>query len=77
MINILFIISSSMRGGAQVSLLRLISNLDSRRFNAVLYCPPGFLADEARKLGLDVETGRQFPEFSGSAPLSEKEISRL
>jgi glycosyltransferase involved in cell wall biosynthesis len=34
----------------------LISNLDRSRFSVRLYCPEGFLADEARRLGLAVHT---------------------
>lgn len=54
MIRMLFIVSSSIRGGAQVSLLRLLSHLDRGRFTVMLCCPEGFLAQEARRLGLAV-----------------------
>lgn len=58
MTRVLFVVGSSIRGGAQISLLRVLGRLDPDRFTVLLYCPDGFLADEAQRMGLDVHVGR-------------------
>jgi len=57
MTSILFVILNSIQGGAQISLLRLVANIDKSKFSVSLFCPDGYLADEARRIGLDVYAG--------------------
>ncbi|NLG50318.1 MAG: glycosyltransferase [Chloroflexi bacterium] len=55
MIRILFVDHAEALGGAERSLLLLLEHLDRTRFQPVLACNSGPLADAARGLGVQVE----------------------
>ena len=52
--NVLYLDHASELGGAEHSLLGLLSTLDRARFSPTLACPPGRLADRARDLDVPV-----------------------
>ncbi len=52
--RIVFLDHATDLGGAEVSLLGLLGTLDRSRFEPTLACPPGALADRARRLGATV-----------------------
>lgn len=41
-------------GGAEISLLRVLENLQQKQIQPALACPPGVLAEEARAIGVEV-----------------------
>jgi len=53
-IRILFVDHAQALGGAEYSLLLLLEHLDRRRFNPVLACNKGRLAEQARSLDVQV-----------------------
>jgi len=53
-VHVLFCAHSTEVSGAEISLLALLSSLDSRRFSVALACPPGQLAARATRAGIAV-----------------------